>query len=118
MPTLTIAGTITFPLGAEATPPPGRPFSAQLIYSQRNIDDITLVGAQVDVNLMGQIANAKACYIEVDQGSGTLKINGVASALPISVTGGFWIWFNPSGGLTALSVTTAANAKFRVYLFT
>ena len=117
MPTLTIAGTITFPLGAEATPPPGRPFSAQLIYSQRNIDDITLVGAQTDIGLMGQMSNAKACYIEVDQGSGSLKINGASQTLPVSVTGGFWIWFNPGGGLTSLTVTTIANAKLRVYMF-
>lgn len=117
MPTLTIAGTISFPMGAEATPP-SRPFSASLIYTQKNTDDVVIVGAQVDQNLMGRIVNAKACYLEVELGGGDLKINGAAVVLPVSVDGGFWIWFNPNGGLTALTVTTTADAKFRVYMFT
>jgi len=117
MPTLTIAGTLSFPLGAEASPP-SRAFSASLIYTQRNVDDVVISGAQVDQNLMGRVTNAKACYIEVETGAGDLKVNGAATALTISVDGGFWIWFNPNGGLTALTVTTAANAKFRLYMFT
>lgn len=117
MPTLTIAGTISFPLGSEATPP-ARPFSAALIYTQRNVADVVITGAQVDLDLMGHITNAKACYIEVGAGAGDLKVNGAATVLPLSVNGGFWIWFNPNGGLTALTVTTAANAKLRVDMFT
>jgi hypothetical protein len=117
MPTLTIAGTISFPMGAEATPP-SRPFSASLIYTQKNTDDVVIVGAQVDQNLMGRITDAKACFIEVTQGEGALKINGATPTLDISVDGGFWVYFNPNGGLTALTVTTTADAKFRVYLFT
>jgi len=117
MPTLTIAGTLSFPLGAEASPP-SRSFSASLIYTQRNVDDVVLTGAQTDQNLMGRITNAKACYIEVETGAGDLKVNGATPVLPISVDGGFWVWFNPNGGLTALTVTTAANAKFRLYMFT
>ena len=116
MPTLTIAGTISFPLADEATPP-SRNYSAQLIYGQRNIDDVVLVGAQADIDLMGQLTDAKACYIEVVAGAGELKINGATPVLDISVDGGFWIWFNPNGGLTALTVTTTDNASFRVYLF-
>jgi len=117
MPTLTIAGTISFPLGAEATPPT-RTFSASLIYTQRTVDDVGITGAQTDQSLMGRLTDAKACYIEVETGEGDLKINGSTEVLPISVDGGFWAWFNPNGGLTALSVTTTANAKFRVYMFT
>lgn len=116
MPTLTIAGTISFPLGVEATPP-SRPFSASLIYSQRNVDDVDIVGAQVDQSLMGRLTNAKACYIEVKAGVGALKINGVAQPIDISIDGGFWIWFNPNGGLTSLTVSTTADAGFRVYMF-
>ena len=116
MPTLTIAGTISFPMGAEATPP-SRPFSASLIYTQKNTDDVVITGAQVDQNLMGRITNAKACYIEVELGSGDLKINGAATVLNVDVDGGFWVWFNPNGGLTALTVTTTADSKFRVYMF-
>ena len=116
MPTLTIAGTISFPMGAEASPPK-RPFSASLIYAQKNTDDVVIVGAQVDQNLMGRITNAKACYIEVVAGAGDLKVNG-APVLPVSVDGGFWIFFNPNGGMTSLTVTTAADATFRVYMFT
>jgi len=116
MPTLTISGTLSFPLGEEADPPE-RDFSAQLIYTERNVDDISLTGAQADVDLMGRISDAKACYIEVEQGAGELKVNGAAVALPVSADGGFWVWFNPNGGLTALTVTTAASAKFRLYMF-
>jgi len=117
MPTLTIAGTISFPMGAEATPP-SRPFSASLIYTQKNTDDVVIVGAQADQDLMGRITDAKACYIEVIAGAGDLKINAAAPVLSVSVDGGFWIWFNPNGGLTSLTVTTAADSTFRLYMFT
>ena len=117
MPTLKLSGTISFPIAAEATLS-GRPFSAELIYSERNIDDITIIGAQADQDLMGRIADAKACYVEVVAGAGDLKVNGATVTLPLTVDGGFWTWFNPDGGLTALTVTTAADSKFRVYMFT
>lgn len=117
MATLTIDGTISFPLANEGNPP-SRPFNAQLVYAEKNVDDIVISGAQADVDLMGQISDAKACYIEVDQGAGDLKINGSAVTLPITADGGFWVWFNPNGGLNALTVTTTANAKFRLYMFT
>lgn len=117
MPTMKIEGTLSFPLADEATLP-SRPYSAELVYTERNIDDISLVGAQVDVDLMGRIADAKACFIEVETGEGTLKINGATPTLAISAAGGFWIWFNPAGGLTELTVSTAADAKFRLYMFT
>lgn len=117
MPTLTIAGTISFPMGAEATPP-SRSFSRSLIYTQKNTADVVIVGAQADQDLMGRITNAKACYIEVTQGEGDLKINGAAEVLPVSVDGGFWVYFNPNGGLTSLTATTTADARFRVYMFT
>lgn len=116
MPTLKIEGTISFPLGEEATPP-SRPYSAELIYDEKNVDDISLTGAQADIDLMGRIADAKACYIEVEQGAGDLKINGATQTLPISTDGGFWVWFNPNGGLSSLTVTTAASSKFRMYMF-
>jgi len=116
MPTLSIAGTISFPLGTEATPP-SRPFSAELVYAERNVDDVVITGAVADVDLMGRITDAKACYIEVESGAGDLKINGASTVLAISVDGGFWVWFNPNGGLSALTVTTAADSAFRVYMF-
>jgi hypothetical protein len=116
MATLTIAGTISFPLGDEGTPP-SRAFTAQLVYTERNIGDVVLVGAQADVDLMGLMTDAKACYIEVLEGEGDLKANGATEVLAVTTTAGFWIWFNPDGGLTALTVTTAADATFRVYMF-
>lgn len=116
MPTIKIAGTISFPIADEAELS-SRPYSSELIYTERNIDDVVIVGAQADVSLMGQIADAKACYIEVVAGSGDLKINGATQVLGIHVDGGFWVWFNPNGGLTALTVTTTANATFRSYMF-
>jgi hypothetical protein len=116
MPTLSIDGTVTFPLAGEATGTP-RSFSAELIYTQRAIQDVELVGVQSNIDLMGLIAEAKACYIEVIAGDGQLKINGASQTLDISMDGGFWVWLNPNGGLTALTVSTSADATFRVYLF-
>jgi len=116
MSTLTIAGTISFPLAGEASPP-STPFSTQLIYNERNIDDVVLVGAQADVDLMGLMTDAKACFIEGVSGTGAFKINGATPTLDISSSGGFWIWLNPNGGLTSLTVTTTTNASFRIYMF-
>jgi hypothetical protein len=117
MPTLKIDGTISFPIADEATLS-SRAFAAELVYTERNVDDIVIVGAQADQDLMGRIADAKACYIEVVAGAGDLKINGAAVTLEVTVDGGFWVWFNPNGGLTALTVTTAADSTFRMYMFT
>lgn len=116
MPTLTIAGTISFPLSDEASPP-SRPFDAQLVYDERSVDDVKVVGAQVDLDLMSSIADAKAAYVEAISGDGVFKINGATQTIPLDSAGGFWLWFNPGGGLTGMTVTTTANATFRVYLF-
>jgi len=53
----------------------------------------------------------------VTSGGGVLKINEAEKGLPIDATGGYWVWFNPEGGLTELTVTTTASAEFRRYLF-
>lgn len=118
MPTLTIAGTVQFPLGSEANPP-STPFSAALSYTERNVDDVDFSGAVADQDLMGRITDAKACFVQMLVGDGELKVNGSTPTVPIATTGnGFWIWFNPNGGLTALTITTSAAARVRVYMFT
>lgn len=117
MPTLTLAGTMSFPLGGEATPPT-RPFSAQLVYTERQVNDVTLEGGEEgSVDLMGQMGEAKACYIEVISGGCDLLINGAEETIPVSEDGGFWVWFNPNGGLTDLQAAAEALTKLRVYLF-
>lgn len=116
MPTLTIQGTIAFPLGAEATPP-SRPFKYELVYSEKLVQDFVFTGAEVGVDLMGHIGDAKAAYLEVVAGSVEIFINGAEESIELSVDGGQWIWGNPNGGLTILSATTADDARMRVYLF-
>lgn len=118
MPTLTISGTISFPLGLEASPPE-REFKAQLSYTERNVDDVVLAADATDEDLMGKIADAKACYIEVTSGQGELKVNGASQAIPIHSDGGFWIYFNPNGGLTTLTASETASAELhlRLYMF-
>src|SRR3990172_6236753 len=116
MPTLTISGTIAFPLGAEATPP-SRTFSSQLIYTQRSIEDFVLPDDATDVSLLGTIADAKACYLEAVLGGGDLTVNAADNPLPISADGGFWVWFNPNGGLTALTITVTVVTRLRAYVF-
>lgn len=118
MPTLTIAGTVQFPLGSEANPP-STPFSASISYTQRNVDDVTLTGVVNDEDLMGKITDAKAVFLQMLVGDGLIKVNGVADETPIATSGnGFWVWFNPAGGLTALTISTTADARIRVYMFT
>lgn len=116
MPTLTIEGTISYPLGSEATPP-SRPFKFELVYSEKHTSDYKFVGVEADVDLMGHIANAKAAYLEVLVGEVEIKINGATETLDLSVDGGHWIYGNPNGGLTELTASTTANATLRVYLF-
>ena len=116
MPTFKIDGTISFPLAGEATLPE-RSFSAELVYTERTVTDVVVTGAQVGVDLMGAITDAKAAYVEAIVGDGTIKSNAAATGLPISSSQGFWAYFSPAGGLTALEVDTTANATFRVYIF-
>lgn len=116
MPTMTLQGTISFPLGSEASPP-SRPFKHELVYTEKHVTDVVLVGVETDLSLMGHIADAKAAYVEMIAGEVDLKINGATETMPLSVDGGQWIYGNPNGGLTALTATSAANARMRVYLF-
>jgi len=118
MPTLTIAGTVQFPLASEANPP-STSFSSSVNYTERNVDDVDFSGAVNDIDLMGRITDAKACFIQMLIGEGTLKINGSTDETPVATSGnGFWVWVNPVGGLTALTITTAAAARVRVFMFT
>lgn len=116
MPTLTIAGTISFPLAAESSPP-SRTFSYTLVYTQKTTKDLVITGAQVDVDLLDGIADAKAAYIECLTGSGTLEVNGATAGNDIAAGSGFYAWANPNGGLTSFTVTTSADASFRLYIF-
>lgn len=116
MPTLTIQGTISFPLGAEATPP-SRTFKYELVYTEKADHDFLFTGAEVGVDLMGHIADAKAVYVEVLSGEIVLNINGATEDLAMSADGGQWIYGNPNGGLTALTATSTDDARLRAYIF-
>ena len=116
MPSMKIEGTISFPLADEANLT-GRPFEVSLVYTERNIDDVVISGAQVDQDLMGRITDAKAVFIEADAGSGELKVNGADETIQVDDSGGFWVWVNLAGGLTSLTVTTTGDARFRLYMF-
>jgi hypothetical protein len=116
MATLTISGTISFPVGGEANPP-SRPFSFVLNYEEKNTDDVKFTVAATDVSLLGRIADAKACFVECLTGGGDLKVNGATEEQPLKAGQGFWCWCNPEGGLTSLTVSTAGAASFRIYSF-
>lgn len=116
MPTLTIQGTISFPLGSEASPP-ARPFSYTIVYTAKAVNDFVLAGPEVGVDLMPHIADAKAAYVEMLAGEVEISINGSEEPLPLSVDGGQWIYGNPQGGLTSLTATSDANARVRAYIF-
>lgn len=116
MATLTISGTLAFPLANEASPP-SRAFSATLVYTEKSTKDLVLTGAQVDVDLLDGIADAKAVYVECLTGDGTIEANAATAGVDIAAGSGWYQWFNSAGGLTALTVTTSADASFRVYVF-
>lgn len=73
-------------------------------------------GAQTDLDVMGNVADAKACFIERIAGDGEFTIN--AGDQPVTLgASSLWLWFNPAGGLTSLTLTTPGDAIFQVYLF-
>lgn len=117
MPTIQVDGTIKFPLAAEADLS-SRPFSSSLVYTERSVVDHVFSGAVADIDIMGLITDAKASFVEMIAGQVDLKINGATPILPLTSGSGFWLWFNPNGGLTGLTATTAAAASLRLYLFT
>lgn len=115
---MTIAGTIQFPLASEANPP-STPFSASLNYTERNVDDIDFSTPPTGESLMGSITDAKACFVQMLVGDGTITVNGTTDATPVQTSGnGFWTWFNTGGGLTQLEFTSGAAARVRVFMFT
>ncbi|KKM05631.1 hypothetical protein LCGC14_1752110 [marine sediment metagenome] len=116
MPTLTISGTIAFPLAAESTPP-SRTYSYTLVYTEKSTKDLTVTGIQADVDLLNGITDAKAVFVECLTGDGTIEVNSAVLGVDIAAAGGWFQWANPAGGLTELTVTTTADATFRVYVF-
>lgn len=115
MATLTYQGTLSFPLGDEASPP-STPFSFSLVYTQRNVDDLVFGGAVTDEDIMGKVVDAKAVYMECLTGGGSFKMN-TGGAVPLKPGSGSMCWFNPDGGLTVLTLTTTAASSFRLYMF-
>ena len=116
MPTLTVTETISFALAAEGTPPStGRTFT--LVYTEKVTRDLVVTGAQVDVDLLNGIADAKAVFVECLTGAGTIEVNGATAGVDLKAAVGWFEWLNSDGGLTALTVTTTADASFRLYIF-
>ena len=115
MATVTIAGTLSFPLGDEATAR-SRTFGAALEYNQKNVFDVLVAdGSRID--LLGEMSDVMACFVECTLGEGDLEINGASELHPLTVDDGFWVWFNPDGGLDSLEIHGSMDSAFRVYLF-
>jgi len=117
MPTLKIVTTLTFPVASEASPVAAPPFEFELVYTQKNVDDVVFGGVTTDADLMGRITDAKACFVQCLAGAGDLKVNGSTPTIPLKAGTGFWAFANPDGGLTDLTVSTADAASFRLYMF-
>lgn len=116
MATFTDTGTLAFPL-ADESDPPSRSYSFTLNYTEKSVKDLVLVGAQADQDLLNGISDAKAVWIECLTGAGTIEVNGAAAGVALKAGSGFFSWYNPDGGLTTCTVTTTADASFRVYVF-
>lgn len=116
MPTLKVVETLTFPLGDEASPNARPATTFELVYTDKHADDVS-VGIVVDQSLMGSITNAKGAIVECTSGACTIKANA-GTGLPLKAAQGGFRYFNPDGGLTTLTVSAAAAARIRVYLFT
>lgn len=116
MPTLTVTESLAFSLADEGTPPStSRTFV--LVYTEKVTKDLVIAGAQADVDLLNGIADAKAVFIECLTGTGTIEVNAAVLGVDLKAAVGWFEWLNSDGGLTTLTVTTTADASFRLYIF-
>ena len=64
----------------------------------------------------GTVVTAKVLIITSSLQGGDVKINN-SDAIPIAPGEGWFLYVNPNGGITSLTLTTGAAAKFKVMSF-
>ena len=64
----------------------------------------------------GTVADAKVLIITSSLQGGDVKINN-SDAIPIAEGAGWFLYINPNGGITSLTLTTTVAAKFKVMMF-
>lgn len=114
---LKVTTTLQFPLGDESDPKVTSPITVTINYDQKVPADVKITGSQSNVNLLGLITNAKAAFVQCTSGAGDLKANASSTSVPLKAGQGWWAWFNPDGGLTALTISTTDSARFRTFIF-
>lgn len=88
-----------------------------MAFDHESVMHVNIAGAVTDQDMLeGSVTSAKAVLVYSDLGSGLVKMNG-GSGVPVSSAGGWLCFACPDGGVTTLSVTTTADAKFKVFLF-
>ena len=119
-----ITGKIAFILGAHANDKnPEINFKMEnLAYGPLGVHHLEWGSAVTDEDILyGTITDAKVVFIRSYQGGGIVKVNGGTGIQidppPTDEDGGWFIFANPSGGITSLTVTTTGAAKFEAMLF-
>lgn len=119
--TVNIEGKISFQIGdSQADRNPEINFAIEnLVYGPMSTHHLEYPATVTDEDiLLGTIVDAKVLFIRSTHHGGILKING-STGVPIDPqpSGGWLVFANPGGGITALTLTTTDAAKFELMLF-
>ena len=90
---------------------------ADLDFDHESVKHLDFGGPVTDEDIFnGTVTSAKVIIISSSLQGGDIKINA-SSAIPIAEGAGWLMFVNPNGGITSLTVTTTAAAKFKVMSF-
>lgn len=90
---------------------------ADMAFDHESVKHLDFGGPVTDQDIFnGTMTTAKVVVISSSLQGGDIKING-SSAIPIAPDEGWFLYANPNGGITSLTVTTSAAAKFKVMMF-
>jgi len=88
-----------------------------MAYTQKTVFDLVYASLVTNQSILqGSLTNAKVVMIRSSHHGGDLKVN-TGTAIPIAEGQGWMSLINPSGGITALTLTTTDAARFEVWIF-
>jgi len=90
---------------------------ADLGFDHESVKHLEYGGPVTDEDIFnGTVTNAKVLIITSTLQGGDVKINN-SDAIPIAPDEGWFLYVNPNGGITSLTLTTTAAAEFKVMTF-
>jgi hypothetical protein len=88
-----------------------------MAFDHESVKHLDYGGPVTDEDIFnGTLTSAKVVIITSTLEGGFVKVNN-SDAIPIKANEGWFLYANPDGGLTSLTLTTAAAAKFKVMAF-